>query len=369
LLTVGPAPRPALGDLRADILQEVPVRDSRLLVVVFVVVVAAGCGDEPQGRGSAEPDVALDSAGEADADDTGPDGADATLDTGQDTAEPDVPAEPTACSLGEPDCYRAVPEGWTGPLVLAEAETDDVPPACPPEFPELAVTAFEGYSVTPPTCECGPCSGDEQSLQCQAATATVESCAANGASWALGVGQCRGMGGDHQIQTRLSNISILGDCGTAEVVNQSEGPPGAGARVACAPAEPCDPLDDACNFPDKPAGPWQVCITKSFEGDFFGDNCPADYPQRVETYSGLEDHRACECSCSAECGLVATTHHGQGDTACDGGAAARITGSTCVETGFVNHLSLTAAGPGTCTATSRVRGHVEATRFELFCCL
>ncbi len=269
------------------------------------------------------------------------------------------------CDPSVPDCYPEIPNGWEGPVVLALYP--ELTPECPAEFPTTEELSFQTpHFPGTVNCECGACSGTAPALDCSAVTATVKSCALNGESWPMSVGQCLPLGHGYGIDIKLVDISTAsGTCGDADVVAQTVDEPELLVAYRCGLPESC--AGGGCELPDKPPSPYLTCIHRQLAGSDQED-CPAAYEIPMPFYPDIDDQRQCECPCKYDCGVAATGHNGSGETACDGPASASVSDSQCTPTGM-NHLLLSAAEEASCTPRPNVTGGVVPVTTDFYCCI
>lgn len=139
------------------------IRNGMLCLPVTTVLLgpAAGCYSGSDNAGSVTDGGASSSDGSSEVEPTGteePDGEDTgdTPTTGS-TGEP----APELCWDLEAVCAPVAPPGWAGPFALFDGPADESP-SCPPELPELVLTAYEELEGPAPA-ECGACACDTPS--------------------------------------------------------------------------------------------------------------------------------------------------------------------------------------------------------------
>ena len=300
---------------------------------VDATTTADDASDEVSVDATAEDVTSADSP--ADAEDSGddgpstdgasPDSADAAPEASADGATADGP---TACDARNPDCSNpschpafscipAVPAGWTGPVVLFDANSAAAPaPAASPcpTTPQYANDAFDGHANPFPqgacTCTCGAangaCSGPTvtvfQDGQCGTSCAVVtnvsscaKGCASSNALSAKVTAGPAPTGGScpSSLANTLAPWNVASGwtttgraCGASRTVIQG----GCAASQVCADAPPAATLQAWCIYQ---AG---------------SVSCPAEYPQQHVYFAGGTDGRACTgtCSCGGPTGVTCT---------------------------------------------------------------
>ena len=71
---------------------------------------------------------------------------------------------PSPCEVDGGLCVPPVPEGWSGAAIVHTAPTDHPMPECPPDYPAMAATFFDGLSAPAAECDC-EC-GEAEDMEC-----------------------------------------------------------------------------------------------------------------------------------------------------------------------------------------------------------
>ena len=196
-----------------------------------------------------------------------------------------------------------VPASWQGPAYLAPAQSP-----CPDDWPTAVVEGGESLTVQPPDCGCNcgspqvSCTGNVglhlySGANCQTPSwmgAVPLGCSADPSGQTVSVSAANGLalsGTCPNAQGTVSNMPPVGFDGPVAACGEAAVGTGCGAGV-CAP----------------PAGA-ALCVYA--EGDL---SCPDGFSNGTLVYTGWQDTRDCDCSCSPEGSCDATvTLYGQGN--------------------------------------------------------
>jgi hypothetical protein len=226
------------------------------------------------------------------------------------TADPDTSSSGDATTGGPacPDTHAciAVPDGWTGPVLLRESSDPKAPGECPETYPALEPAG--GADLTAESAECGCSCGDAAGTTCALATTlhhwgTDPTCSAGSPveSFNVFTTVCNPLGLNVPPDSYFQVEPVLVEGGACAPETAAVIPPalwatngstcgGAELLEGCDASEVCAPRAD-----DEALCVYQV-------GD---EDCPEGWDARQETYhQAVDDQRACnECTCGEPVGL------------------------------------------------------------------
>lgn len=223
--------------------------------------------------------------------------------TGGDPSESDSTTGPVECDGGSL-CAAPVPNGWSGPVIVAAVPRDDgSTPDCPAEYPDAALAQFQELSADDAVCGC-TC-GAPSDVTC--GTAQLEafgsssSCAAGIGTEDVSTSGCTPISTMTSEYWEASAASVTG--GTCAPDPQVTVEPfefetlvaacgGATATRNCEGGGECVPA------PNDPFAA-RACIHQ--DGDL---ECPpGPYAEKILTYGGADDTRDCStCTCGTATG-------------------------------------------------------------------
>jgi len=215
------------------------------------------------------------------------------------TGGPSCPEESHACV--------AVPDGWTGPVLLREPEDPEARAQCPKAYPDA--TPAGGADLEAEAAECGCSCGDAAGATCALATTlnywgTDPTCSEGTPVESLNVFTtiCNALGLNIPSDSYFQVEPVLVEGGACAPEAALNVPPATFGRngLTCGGAElleGCD--DDAEVCVPRPDGE-SLCVWQA--GD---EDCPEGFEGRRELYhQALDDQRACnECTCGDPVGL------------------------------------------------------------------
>jgi hypothetical protein len=263
-------------------------------------------------------------------------------------APPDVPPHPK-CNGGV--CVDAVPNGWTGPLVL----DDDTgsPPACPSAYPSMAYNG--NRSPNAPAAQCGCTCGSVNGATCGAPDVSI-----------YDQSQCQ------SFCNKYSNVSSCQSTSSCNTGSSVRGTPGQASGGSCSKT-PSKTVPNwswgkngrACGgatlamgcmgsavCAPAPSAPFAaVCIQQT--GDVA---CPGGtYSQKYVFYGGYTDSRDCTtCNCDQPNGVMCTggTVTIWDASSCQGSYATIAVDGSCHSAGGTTTISVKQATAATASGGS-----------------
>jgi hypothetical protein len=335
-----------------------------------VTALLAACTFDPNAGGGANAGLGMN-------EDTGMSG-DPSMTQGQQTSdsnsgessggdtEPDTSGVPVPCDGGI--CVAAVPDGWTGPIVVGRWGAGDDPLACPQDWP-MAAAANTDFAAAMSTCGCdcaqtvGSCVVSfEYFYGTQCGTSILSGSTGSECADEFTVSQHAGV---------IASVAATGSACTAVPLATTPAIAWGGSMLACQPAQ-LGTCDTGVCMPEVPLEfDERYCIMVPGEQD-----CPAGpYIARSVGYRNATDDRGCSaCNCTL---ASATCNGGLGEFRngdCTDGTGTVAANGTCQASaiGSENDFSVAYVGDGpqvTCTPTaSAAMGTASPADPVTFCC-
>jgi hypothetical protein len=278
--------------------------------------------------------------------------------TDQGAPRDDATAHDSSADDASSACARCVsiPAGWTGPVALLTSNAVGSFPSCQPPYDRSAYTGYGALAVPSPQCAC-TC-GSPTGGNCAAALNLYESsdcsgtpCFTNPAA-PVG-GACTGLNdcgaGSASMMTAAGAVGSGATC-TATPTGTVPKAAFTQSASACAPSA----APAACDGGICASGQ-KLCVLQS------GDRaCPASFGTKSVFYAGVDDTRACDCSCSAPQTCAVFFYPNNMCIAAQG-----ISSSTC-QMRFSNINAV--RNTGTCTSNLSTTGTVTPQMPTTVCC-
>jgi hypothetical protein len=253
-----------------------------------------------------------------------------------------------------------VPDGWQGPVMVWQQNSDETAPPCPTQGLQLDV--FNGIDGGDVDCNCD-CS-DPNVSNCNAALTSYglsNSCGSSGTLVATLVpNTCTAVtlnGTDY--------LSWEGRPACAPITNNTIPTPYWGGVIRACSLPTTDNMGTTCANPEDPFDNRMCVVHDGYQ------ECPAGYPELAKVWDSFTDGRSCtDCSC----GTTGTVCKGgvsfYGDTSCSAQAQLVLPGNGCEIAGGVAArygaaLDQNAACP---PATTTPTGEIDLHNERVICC-